>query len=240
MVLSNAQPTGTFDHAVLTPNNEVYTPGSTVQFTAAGVDAAGGRADIPAGAAWTVLSGGGTINETTGLYTAGDTCGEVTVGLQVNGKIVGQTAIQIQWPDKLGFTNTSVSIDFGETSDLTFKPTWQGREVRYKDGDFAWSIDENDLSYKHTVKLEQYYTPFWQAAAARWAQLSFPLTGAEKTGDELHLLYRYDSDVLYDSVYIESGRTTKTLADGTVQVEESLKHKTGTLYSAANPTQIVK
>lgn len=239
MVLSNAQPTGTFDHAVLTPNNEVYTPGSTVPFAAAGVDAAGGHADIPAGAAWTVLSGGGRI-DADGAYTATDDCGEVIVGLQVNGKTVGQTAIQIQWPDKLDFTNSSVSIDFGETSDLTFKPTWQGREVRYKDGDFAWSIDENDLSYKHTVKLEQYYTPFWQAAAARWAQLSFPLTGAEKTGDELHLLYRYDSDVLYDSVYIESGRTTKTLADGTVQVEESLKHKTGTLYSAANPTQIVK
>lgn len=140
MVLSNAEPTGKFDHAVLTPNNEVYTPGSTVQFKAAGVDAAGGRADIPADAVWTVLSGSGTINATTGLYTAGDTCGEVTVGLQVNGKIVGQTAIQIQWPDKLDFTNSSVSIDFGETSDLTFKPTWQGREVRYKDGDFAWTL----------------------------------------------------------------------------------------------------
>lgn len=140
MVLSNAQPTGTFDHAVLTPNNEVYTPGSTVQFTAAGVDAAGGRADIPADAAWTVLSGSGTINATTGLYTAEDTCGEVTVGLQVNGKTVGQTAIQIRWPDKLDFTNSSVSIDFGETSDLTFKPTWQGREVNYKDGDFEWTL----------------------------------------------------------------------------------------------------
>ena len=156
MVLSNAQPTGTFDHAVLTPNNEVYTPGSTVQFKAAGVDAAGGRADIPAGAAWTVLSGGGTINETTGLYTAGDTCGEVTVGLQVNGKIVGQTAIQIQWPDKLGFTNTSVSIDFGETSDLTFKPTWQGREVKYKDGDFEWTLDESKpISYKYNALVEE-------------------------------------------------------------------------------------
>ncbi len=239
MVLSNAKSTGEFDHAVLTPNNEVHTPGSTVQFAAAGVDAAGGHADIPAGAAWTVLAGSGRIDED-GAYTATNDCGEVTVGLQVNGQTVGQTAIQIQWPDKLDFTNNSVSIDFGQTSDLTFKPTWQGREVRYKDGDFEWSIDENDLSYKHTVKLEQYYTPFWQAAAARWAQLSFPLTGAEKTGDELHLLYRYDSDVLYDSVYIESGRTTKTLADGTVQVEESLKHKTGTLYSVANPTQIVK
>lgn len=140
MVLSNAKPTGEFDHAVLTPNNEVYTPGSTVQFKAAGVDAAGGRADIPADAAWTVLSGSGTINATTGLYAAEDTCGEVTVGLQVNGKTVGQTAIQIRWPDKLDFTNSSVSIDFGETSDLTFKPTWQGREVRYKDGDFAWTL----------------------------------------------------------------------------------------------------
>lgn len=155
MVLSNAEPTGTFDHAVLTPNNEVYTPGSTVQFKAAGVDAAGGRADIPAGAAWTVLSGGGRI-DADGAYTATDDCGEVIVGLQVNGKTVGQTAIQIQWPDKLDFTNSSVSIDFGETSDLTFKPTWQGREVKYKDGDFEWTLDESKpISYKYNALVEE-------------------------------------------------------------------------------------
>lgn len=155
MVLSKAQPTGQFDHAVLTPNNEVYTPGSTVQFKAAGVDAAGGRADIPAGAAWTVLSGGGRI-DADGAYTATDDCGKVIVGLQVNGKTVGQTAIQIQWPDKLDFTNSSVSIDFGETSDLTFKPTWQGREVKYKDGDFEWTLDESKpISYKYNALVEE-------------------------------------------------------------------------------------
>ena len=239
MVLSNAKPTGQFDHAVLTPNAEVYTPGSTVQFSAAGVDAAGGSAAVPKDAVWTVLSGNGRI-EANGLYTAADTCGEVTVGLKSGEKIVGQTSIQVQWPDKLGFTNSSVSIDFGETSDLTFKPTWQGREVKYKDGDFEWSIDENGLSYKHTVKLEQYYTPFWQAAAARWTQLGLPLTGTEKKGEELHLLYKYDSDVLYDSTYIESGRTIATSADGSVQVEETLKHKTATLYSMVDPKQVVK
>lgn len=140
MVLSKAQPTGQFDHAVLTPNNEVYTPGSTVQFVAAGVDAAGSSADVPEDAVWTVISGNGTIDANGLLNTAADTCGEVTVGLESGGKIVGQTSIQVQWPDKLGFTNTSVSIDFGETSDLTFKPTWQGREVKYKDGDFAWTL----------------------------------------------------------------------------------------------------
>lgn len=139
MVLSNAKPTGEFDHAVLTPNNEVNTPGSAVQFRAAGVDAAGSSADVPEDAVWTVISGSGRI-DADGVYTATDDCGEVIVGLQVNGKTVGQTAIQIQWPDKLDFTNSSVSIDFGETSDLTFKPTWQGREVKYKDGDFAWTL----------------------------------------------------------------------------------------------------
>lgn len=140
MVLSTAQPTGQFDHAVLTPNAEVYTPGSTVQFSAAGVDAAGSSADVPEDAVWTVISGNGTIDANGLLNTAADTCGEVTVGLESGGKIVGQTSIQVQWPDKLGFTNTSVSIDFGETSDLTFKPTWQGREVKYKDGDFEWTL----------------------------------------------------------------------------------------------------
>lgn len=234
MVLSNAQPTGTFDHAVLTPNNEVYTPGSTVQFKAAGVDAAGGRADIPAGAAWTVLSGGGTINETTGLYTAGDTCGEVTVGLQVNGKIVGQTAIQIQWPDKLGFTNTSVSIDFGETSDLTFKPTWQGREVNYKDGDFEWSIDENGLSYKHTIKVEEYYYPFWMKgvpyfAGARWYQLSLALDG--HVGDIKNVSYKVDSGVVcYSSDYKIDALKINADKNGTVWATESVSHISSSFY----------
>lgn len=140
MVLSTAKPTGQFDHAVVTPNDEVYTPGSTVQFEATGIDAAGGKAEIPAGASWAVLSGDGSI-DVNGLYTAAGTCGEVKVGLEVGGKIIGQTRIQVQWPDKLDFTNNSVSIDFGQTSDLTFKPTWQGRAVHYKDGDFVWSVD---------------------------------------------------------------------------------------------------
>ncbi len=156
MVLSKAQPTGKFDHAVLTPNAEVYTPGSTVQFSAAGVDAAGGSADVPKDAVWTVLSGKGTIDAKGLLNTAADTCGEVTVGLKSGEKIVGQTSIQVRWPDKLGFTNSSVSIDFGETSDLTFKPTWQGREVKYKDGDFEWTLDESKpISYKYNALVEE-------------------------------------------------------------------------------------
>ena len=228
MVLSKAQPTGQFDHAVLTPNNEVYTPGSTVQFKAAGVDAAGGRADIPAGAAWTVISGNGTIDANGLLNTAADTCGEVTVGLESGGKIVGQTSIQVQWPDKLGFTNTSVSIDFGETSDLTFKPTWQGREVRYKDGDFAWTLDESKpISYKYNLQVESYFYPGWvPSGTSRWKDVYMSITGSGKgvgTFDNGTLaLYttRYDEEV-----------HPNVLEDGTIQIIANLTHTSSTILN---------
>lgn len=231
MVLSKAKPTGEFDHAVLTPNNEVYTPGSTVQFTAAGVDAAGGRADIPAGAVWTVLSGSGTINATTGLYRAGDTCGEVTVGLQVNGETVGQTAIQIQWPDKLDFTNSSVSIDFGETSDLTFKPTWQGREVRYKDGDFAWTLDESQpISYKYNTKVEEKAWegrdvpsvgfPKWKYSDSN-GNVYMSLTGS--IGVQQKIEWGSTETRTYLTYFTEASRTI-SYTDGTIGIHEVLTH----------------
>lgn len=233
MVLSNAEPTGKFDHAVLTPNNEVYTPGSAVQFSATGVDAAGSSADVPEDAVWMVLSGNGRI-DANGLYTAADTCGEVTVGLKSAGKIVGQTSIQVQWPDKLDFTNSSVSIDFGETSDLTFKPTWQGREVKYKDGDFEWSIDENGLSYKHTIKVEEYYYPFWMKgvpyfADARWYQLSLALDG--HVGDIKNVSYKVDGGVVcYSSDYKIDALKINADKNGTVWATESVSHISSSFY----------
>lgn len=231
MVLSNAEPTGKFDHAVLTPNNEVYTPGSTVQFKAAGVDAAGGRADIPADAVWTVISGNGTIDANGLLNTAADTCGEVTVGLKSAGKIVGQTSIQVQWPDKLGFTNTSVSIDFGETSDLTFKPTWQGREVKYKDGDFEWTLDESKpISYKYNTKVEEKAWegrdvpsvgfPKWKYSDSN-GNVYMSLTGS--IGVQQKIEWGSTETRTYLTYFTEASRTI-SYTDGTIGIHEVLTH----------------
>lgn len=230
MVLSKAQPTGQFDHAVLTPNAEVYTPGSKVQFSAAGVDAAGSSADVPEDAVWTVLSGGGRI-DADGAYTATDDCGEVTVGLQVNGETVGQTAIQIQWPDKLDFTNSSVSIDFGETSDLTFKPTWQGREVRYKDGDFAWTLDESQpISYKYNTKVEEKAWegrdvpsvgfPKWKYSDSN-GNVYMSLTGS--IGVQQKIEWGSTETRTYLTYFTEASRTI-SYTDGTIGIHEVLTH----------------
>ena len=230
MVLSTATPTGQFDHAVLTPNDEVYTPGSTVQFTATGVDAAGGEAEIPAGASWAVLSGNGHINED-GLYTAAGTCGEVEVGLKDGGKIIGKTKIQVQWPDKLSFTNNSVSIDFGQTSDLTFKPTWQGRAVHYKDGDFVWTLDESKpISYKYNALVEEKawegrdvasaHFPTWKYSDSN-GKVYMSLTGS--IGVQQKIEWGSTETRTYLTYFTEASRTI-SYTDGTIGIHEVLTH----------------
>lgn len=47
LVVSTARFDGDFDHASVSPQNELYTPGSRVPFTALGADSAGGAADLP-------------------------------------------------------------------------------------------------------------------------------------------------------------------------------------------------
>ena len=214
MVLSKAQPTGQFDHAVLTPNAEVYTPGSAVQFSAAGVDAAGSSADVPEDAVWTVLSGNGRI-DANGLYTAADTCGEVTVGLKSGGKIVGQTSIQVQWPDKLGFTNSSVSIDFGETSDLTFKPTWQGREVKYKDGDFEWTLAPTYYKFDALVDPKSNNTK---------GDFSMPITPATLGEDTVVVeYYAWGTSLTYTSTYRVTD-LTQSMEDGATKITAKVSY----------------
>ena len=246
MVLSTATATGEFDHAVVTPNDEVYTPGSKVQFTASGVDSTGSSADIPAGASWEVLSGGGSI-DANGLYTAADTTGEVTAGLKVGGKTVGQTTIQVQWPDKLDFTNTSVSIDFGETSDLSFKPTWQGRVVNYKDGDFAWSVDSNNLTYKHNIDVEEYYYPFWMSGVAykdeaRWYQMRLELNGhvGETRNVNYSIDYQGKMNVCYSSDYKVDALQVATDESGTVWATETISHIASNFYKNTDSSVIAE
>lgn len=215
MVLSKAQPTGQFDHAVLTPNAEVYTPGSTVQFSAAGVDAAGGSADVPKDAVWTVLSGKGTIDAKGLLNTAADTCGEVTVGLESGGKIVGKTSIQVQWPDKLGFTNSSVSIDFGETSDLTFKPTWQGCEVKYKDGDFEWTLAPTYYKFDALVDPKSNNTK---------GDFSMPITPATLGEDTVVVeYYAWGTSLTYTSTYRVTD-LTQSMEDGATKITAKVSY----------------
>ena len=226
LVVSKAQHTGEFDHATISPSQEIYTPGSTITFTAEGVDQGGGAAALPEeGLSWSILEGSdlATMDAQNGELTGKEgATGAVTVALHYNGNQVGTAVIELRWPDKLSFTNNSVSLDFGQTSDLTFNPTYKGRAVHYKDGDFAWTLDSTKtISYKYNLAVEQYYHPKWPAG---YKQIYLSLTGSGRaTGN-----YSNDSYAFYETEYSETF-TVSVQEDGNIQVNADLVHENSVL-----------
>ena len=144
-IVSDVKATGEFDHAVITPVNEVYTPGSTVQFTAVGADPSGAPAPLPENASWSVDSAYGSIGGSTGVFTSNGSLGEVTVSMQSGGETVGTATITIAAPDQLLFSSEKVNVGFGDTSDLGLQVRYQGRNVNYKDGDFQWTLSDEKM-----------------------------------------------------------------------------------------------
>ena len=158
-IVSDVKATGEFDHAVITPVNEVYTPGSTVQFTAVGADPSGAPAPLPENASWSVDSAYGSIGGSTGVFTSNGSLGEVTVSLQSGGKTVGTATITIANPDQITFAEKTASIGQGDTSDLGLRVYYQQREVHYKEGDLTWTIEPRQYSRRQwTGTGSQYET----------------------------------------------------------------------------------
>ena len=82
---------------VVTPNPVTLNSGVTQQFTASGRDANGNTIAITS--AWAVVNGGGTIDATTGLFTAGATAGTYTNTIRAtSGAITGFATVTVTAP----------------------------------------------------------------------------------------------------------------------------------------------
>ena len=147
LIVSTAEATGIFDHAAIAPNDELYTPNSKVQFTAAGVDTAGAPMDIPADVTWALADSSADMGsiDVDGLFTANDKTGEVTVEMRQNDKCVGSTTIQIVTPDSIYFMNEEISLGFEETTDFSVIVRYQERDINYKVGDIIWTITDEKM-----------------------------------------------------------------------------------------------
>ncbi|MFN2315505.1 MAG: ice-binding family protein [Gemmatimonadales bacterium] len=87
---------------VITPNPGAALVGGTIQFTAQGLDAAGAVVAISPAVAWSVVAGGGTINVTTGLFTAGTATGTFINTIRAtSGGITGFATVTVTAPAPL-------------------------------------------------------------------------------------------------------------------------------------------
>ncbi len=144
LVVSSAKPTGVFDHASLLPNNEIYTPGTTVQFTATGVDSAGGAAELPADGTFALADDSfGTI-DASGSFVSNGKEGTVVVNYMSDGKVCGEVSIEIRVPESLYVPSNEVSLGFEETTTFGLEAKYQNRTVNLKASDIIWTITNED------------------------------------------------------------------------------------------------
>ena len=152
LLVSTAAQDGTFDHAAVQPNNQLYTPGSTVQFTASGVDASGGPAELPSDTTWQLAdSSCGTIDQNGTFTPAENYRGDVTAQLLCGDKVVGSTTVSIADITALSFSGESISLDFNVDSNLGLTVKSNGRDIHYKDGDFDWTVSDGIGTVKNNT-----------------------------------------------------------------------------------------
>ncbi len=140
LVCSSAKPSGVFHHATLTPNNIIYTPGSTVQFAARGVDSSGYAAELPADGKFVLADDSfGTITAD-GKFTSNGKTGEVVVNYVSEAVVCGTVSIEVQIPDELYVANTEQAVGPEETTDFGIVAKYMDRDVTMKDDDIEWTI----------------------------------------------------------------------------------------------------
>lgn len=142
LVYSNATPDGEFDHANLAPVNNLYTPGSTISFSATGVDGSGAAAELPENGTFAIADEtAGTIDPATGVFTAAtDFTGDVTVNYMVGEAVKGSTTVSIVIPDALSVASTEQAVGPGVVTDFGIVAKYQDRDVIMNGGDIEWTI----------------------------------------------------------------------------------------------------
>lgn len=144
-IVSNVQPDNQFASAYITQRDMTYTPGTTVNFTAKGVDKDGYSATLPAnGLTWSLTDASyGSINAATGVFQSNGKTGQVGIQLSYNGTVADTAYIELELPDTFSSPQTSVIVQPGDTNSLGLTATYQGRTVHFSASDVTWTIPNN-------------------------------------------------------------------------------------------------
>ena len=139
LVISTAPATGEFEQAHISTEEDYFTPGSSIQFSAIGTDLVGTPADIPADATWQLSDASfGTIAD--GLFVSNGKMGDVAAQLVVDGEIVGEHTVHIVMPDTIAFAQANMTVPYGKTVDLGLSATYDSKNVVLKASDVTFTL----------------------------------------------------------------------------------------------------
>ena len=138
MVVSTAQPSNTFDHALVSSDTDYLTVGASMNVSAVGVSISGGAANLPDGAEL-VISDESVSTLSDGVLT-GVAKGDVTVSVVANGETYGSKTLHVIMPDGLSFTKDSMNAVYGSSVALPLEATYNGNPVTICADDITFSL----------------------------------------------------------------------------------------------------
>lgn len=193
MVISTAVPDGTFDHAVIDSEYDYFVANSQYTFTAFGVDAANGAADIPETAVWTLSDDSfGTISD--GTFVSNGQLGQVDIQLSDNDKVIGSKTINVVTPTSISFESSEATIPYTNTVVLPVNAMYGNYSVYATADAYTFAIDP--------------------ATAGVMDGFNFTAgnDGTVKSAT-VTATYKYDANVAASSITVKFGEGTEVLFD---------------------------
>ncbi len=159
-LVSDLKPTGILDHFIVTPYDNFVLAGAQVKLQALAADTAYYSMPYSKEVTWSVYDGDGMV-DTDGVFTSGGESGTTYVtATSQDGAATGQAPVTVvSTPDTItvqrqdtGETITSLSLDPGQTIDLSASATYRKLPLTSQDNCYVWTaepsagtVDENGL-----------------------------------------------------------------------------------------------
>lgn len=194
LIISTAPSDGTFCRAnIETANGEYYTPYSQVQFTAIGSDLSGAFAEIPDEAVWQLSDDTmGTIDQN-GLFVSTGKSGSVSAQVAYDGKVVGESTINIVVPDKIFFSQSTLTVPNGQTTSFGISASYGVYDVATKSSDFIVELSSDEMGV-----LNGYELTATEDSSVKGGTITATLAHDSTVTATMDVVYGKASEVIYD------------------------------------------
>lgn len=132
-----------FTQAYIEPFDKSYTPGSSINFKAIGMDEIGLPAPLPyEGVVWAISDKSFGSIDKNGVFTSNGKVGQVEILVYYDGKIVGRTWVEIVQPDEIHSSINNIKINKNSNKAISISGKYKERDVKLKGSDILWQVPQ--------------------------------------------------------------------------------------------------
>ncbi|WP_051542215.1 cell wall-binding repeat-containing protein [Clostridium lundense] len=143
LAVTRVEPTNVFAQAHIQPFDRTYTPESTINFQAIGMDESGSPAALPSeGLEWSIADKSFGDMYNSGMFISNGKLGQTEVLLCYNKKVVGRTWIEIAKPDEVYSNVKNIKVNKNSNANINIYCKYRERDVILKNNDILWEVPE--------------------------------------------------------------------------------------------------